>query len=47
MDNLSQEMKEMKTDILGISEIHWSECVVLKKKNTCVYIQAEKKADME
>ena len=29
MDNLTQEMEEMKTDILGISETHWSVCGVL------------------
>ena len=47
MDNLTQEMEEMKTDIIGISETHWSGCGVLKRENTCLYIQAEKKADME
>ena len=48
MDNLTQEMEEMKTDILGISETHWSGCGVLKReKNTCLHVPAEKKADME
>ena len=39
MDNLTQEMEEMKTDILGISETHWSGCGVLKReKKTHVYM---------
>ena len=48
MDNLTQEMEEMKTDILGISETHWSGCGVLKReKHLFIYSGGEESKNLK